>query len=332
MKEFEYHIPPEAGGMPPENIPLPKEINTFPEMNPVSPEYNMFSEESGFAGTGRQSTGSTQSSRSSDEAAAGSCRRSGRFDAMSLVALALLIAECWVVSFVIKIFNRNVKLKSRHAETLKSLGCNFIKYVVVIYGLIFGLSILGVNMVAVIASLGVLGLIVGFGAQTLIEDVITGLFIIFEGQFHVGDIIAIDNYRGTVTSIGIRTTQITDAGGNIKVVNNSDIRTLVNLSEVASTAIADVGISYNADLEKAEQVILTLTEELPKMYPGIFHDRPTFPGVEELADSAVILRVVANVDEPNIYSGRRILLRELKLALDRSGIEIPFPQVVVHQE
>lgn len=89
----------------------------------------------------------------------------GRFDAMSLVALALLIAECWVVSFVIKIFNRNVKLKSRHAETLKSLGCNFIKYVVVIYGLIFGLSILGVNMVAVIASLGVLGLIVGFGAD-----------------------------------------------------------------------------------------------------------------------------------------------------------------------
>ena len=256
----------------------------------------------------------------------------GRFDAMSFVALALLIAECWVVSFLVKLFNRNVKLKSRHAETLKSLGCNFIKYVVVIYGLIFGLSILGVNMVAVIASLGVLGLIVGFGAQTLIEDVITGLFIIFEGQFHVGDIIAIDNYRGTVTSIGIRTTQITDAGGHIKVVNNSDIRTLVNLSEVASTAIADVGISYNADLRKAEEVILKLTEELPEMYPGIFHSCPTFLGVEELADSAVILRVVANVDEPNIYSGRRILLRELKLALDRNGIEIPFPQVVVHQE
>ena len=69
-----------------------------------------------------------------------------------------------------------------------------------------------------------------------------------------------------------------------------------------------------------------------EIYPGIFHDRPTFMGVEELADSAVILRVVANVDEPNIYSGRRILLRELKLALDRNGIEIPFPQVVVHQE
>ena len=202
----------------------------------------------------------------------------GGFDAMSLVALAVLLAECWVVSLIISAVNKNIKLKSRHAETIKSLLCNCLKYVVVIYAIIFGLSILGVNMVAVIASLGVLGLIVGFGAQTLIEDVITGLFIIFEGQFHVGDIVTIDNYRGTVTSIGIRTTQITDAGGTIKVINNSDIRTLVNLSEVASVAIADIGISYNADLEQAEQVV-----------------------------------------------------RELKLAMDRAGIEIPFPQVVVHK-
>ena len=255
----------------------------------------------------------------------------GGFDAMSLVALAVLIAECWVVSFVVKLINQNLKLKNRHAETIKSLLCNCLKYVVVIYGIVFGLSILGVNMVAVIASLGVLGLIVGFGAQTLIEDVITGLFIIFEGQFHVGDIIAIDNYRGTVTSIGIRTTQITDAGGNIKVINNSDIRTLVNLSEVASVAIADVGISYAADLEKAEKVVNELCDALPSTYPGVFHDKPTFAGVQELADSAVVLRVSANVGEPDIYAARRILLRELKLAFDRSGIEIPFPQVVVHQ-
>lgn len=250
---------------------------------------------------------------------------------MSLVALAVLLAECWVVSLIISAVNKNIKLKSRHAETIKSLLCNCLKYVVVIYAIIFGLSILGVNMVAVIASLGVLGLIVGFGAQTLIEDVITGLFIIFEGQFHVGDIVTIDNYRGTVTSIGIRTTQITDAGGNIKVINNSDIRTLVNLSEVASVAIADIGISYNADLEQAEQVVRDLLAELPDMYPGVFHDQPIFSGVQDLADSAVILRVCANVDEPNIYSARRILLRELKLAMDRAGIEIPFPQVVVHK-
>ena len=255
----------------------------------------------------------------------------GGFDPLSLAALALLVGECWVVGILVKLVNDRLKLKSRHAETIKSLVCNCLKYAVVIYGIVFGLSILGVNMVAVIASLGVLGLIVGFGAQTLIEDVITGLFIIFEGQFHVGDIVTIDNYRGTVTGIGIRTTQITDAGGNIKVINNSDIRTLVNLSEVASVAVADVGISYDADLLYAEKVIKDLLEELPGMYPGIFHDKPVFAGVQDLADSAVILRVSAQVDEPNIYSARRILLRELKLSLDRAGIEIPFPQMVVHQ-
>ena len=114
-------------------------------------------------------------------------------------------------------------------------------------------------------------------------------------------------------------------------LRNSDIRTLVNLSEVASVAIADIGISYNADLEQAEQVVRELLAELPGMYPGVFHDQPTFSGVQDLADSAVILRVCANVDEPDIYSARRILLRELKLAMDRAGIEIPFPQVVVHK-
>ena len=94
-------------------------------------------------------------------------------------------------------------------------------------------------------------------------------------------------------------------------------------------AVADVGISYDADLLYAEKVIKDLLEELPGMYPGIFHDKPVFAGVQDLADSAVILRVSAQVDEPNIYSARRILLRELKLSLDRAGIEIPYNQLDV---
>lgn len=250
---------------------------------------------------------------------------------LRLGALALLVAECWAVNTVVQLLNKRVKLKSRHAETIKSLLCNCLKYAVVIYAIIFGLSIMGVNMVAVIASLGVLGLVVGFGAQTLIEDVITGLFIVFEGQFHVGDIVTIDGFRGAVTSIGIRTTQITDAGNNIKIINNSDIRTLTNLSEVESVAIADVGISYSADLEQAEQAVQGLLEKLPELYPGLFLDRPGYCGVQELADSAVVLRVTAKVDETQVYHARRLLNRELKLCLDRAGIEIPFPQIVVHQ-
>ena len=256
---------------------------------------------------------------------------SGSFDPLCLVSLALLAAECWGISTIINLIAEKLKLGNRHAETIKSLVCNCAKYAVVIYAIIFGLSILGVNMMAVIASLGVLGLIVGFGAQTLIEDVITGLFIIFEGQFHVGDIVTIDDFRGTVTSIGIRTTQLTDAGGNIKIINNSDIRTLTNLSDKSSAAVVDVGISYDADLVKAEQVVGELLTQLPKMYPDVFIHTPTYSGVQSLSASSVDLRVVAKVDETEVYHARRLLNRELKLALDRGGIEIPFDQVVVHQ-
>lgn len=255
-----------------------------------------------------------------------------RFDPLCLASLAVLIAECWVVNTVIQLIAKHLKFKSRHTETVKSLVCNCLKYAVVIYALIFGLSILGVNMVAVIASLGVLGLVVGFGAQTLIEDVISGLFIIFEGQFHVNDIVTIDGFRGTVISIGIRTTSLMDAGGNIKIINNSDIRTLTNLSEVESYAVAIVGISYSASIPEAEGAINALLDRLPGMYPEVFKIRPEYSGVENLGASSVDLKVVAKVDEAQLYRARRLLNRELKLCLDAAGIEIPFPQVVVHQD
>lgn len=255
----------------------------------------------------------------------------GAFDPLCLVSLALLMAECWVVNTLVQLFSKKVKFKSRHAETIKSLLCNCVKYAVVIYAVVFGLSILGVNMVAVIASLGVLGLVVGFGAQTLIEDVISGLFIIFEGQFHVNDIVTIDGFRGTVVSIGIRTTSLMDAGGNIKIINNSDIRTLTNLSEVESYAVAIVGISYNAYIPAAEAAVDALLDRLPGMYPDVFKVRPEYSGVENLGASSVDLKVVAKVNEAQLYRARRLLNRELKLCLDEVGIEIPFPQVVVHR-
>ncbi|MEG1109015.1 MAG: mechanosensitive ion channel family protein [Oscillospiraceae bacterium] len=255
----------------------------------------------------------------------------GSFDWLRVVALAILLAVCWVVVFGVALLSKTWKLKNRHAETIKGLICNCIRYAVVIFGLVYGLSILGVNMVAVITSLGIVGLVVGFGAQSLIEDVITGLFIIFEGQFHVGDIITIDNFRGTVTAIGIRTTNLMDAGGNIKIINNSDIRTLTNLSEVESYAVAEIGISYSASLESAEKAIFEQLSEMPKLYPTVFKSAPEYSGVQDLAASSVVLRVVAKVEEANVYAARRLINRELKLCLDRANIEIPFPQMVVHQ-
>jgi len=256
---------------------------------------------------------------------------SGGFDFMRLVALILMIAGCWAVYRIVMWIFGLIRTKTRRGETLKGMLANVIRYAVVIFGIIFGLNILGADVLTVIAGLGILALVIGFGAQSLIEDIFAGIFILFEGRFYVGDIISVDGFRGTVRSIGIVSTQIADVGGNIRIVNNSDIRVLTNLSNVSSVAVSIVSIAYGADLLRAEEVINELLDKLPEKYPQMFPQRPEYVGVEELNDSSVDLKVIAEVHESNIYNARRILNRELKLALDAGGIEIPFPQVVVWQ-
>jgi small conductance mechanosensitive channel len=201
----------------------------------------------------------------------------------------------------------------------------------VIIAFIWGLHILGVNTTAVLAGAGIIGLIIGFGAQSLIEDIITGLFIIFEKQYKIGDIIVLDDFRGTVRSIGVRTTTIEDAGGNLKIVNNSDIRNLQNRSANKSVALCDVAVAYSTDLRRLEEVV---SIALPKMYEGhedLYLSAPRYLGVEQLADSGINLRFMVDVKEENIFMAQRQLRRDIKILFDEAGINIPFPQVVVHQ-
>ncbi len=256
----------------------------------------------------------------------------GGFDFMRLVALVLMILGCWAVYQIVSWIFSKLKFKDHRAETVKGLVLNIIRYAVVIFGVIFGLSILGADVLTVIASLGILALIIGFGAQSLIEDMFAGFFILFEGRFYVGDIISVEGFRGTVESIGIVSTRIADIGGNVRIINNSNIRTLTNLSNAPSVAVVDVSVAYGADLPKAEEVIRSLCGKLPEMYPDLFPQAPRYMGVEKLNESSVDLRVIADVQEEKIYNARRALNRELKLALDEAGIEIPFPQMVVWQK
>lgn len=248
-----------------------------------------------------------------------------------ILAVVLMVCIIWLVCSVLTFIIRSVTLKRSRTQTVASLALSLIKYAGVLAGLIWGLTIIGVNVNTILASLGIVGLIVGFGAQSLIEDVITGIFIIFEGQYDIGDVIVLGDFRGTVKSINVRTTVIEDTGGNLKIINNSDIRNLQNRSKNASLAISEVGVSYNTDIRKLEKVI---AENMPKMYEAhkdIYLNQPKYLGVQQLADSSVVLRFSVDVDENNIFMAQRMLNRDLKLMLDENGFEIPFPQVVVHK-
>lgn len=238
---------------------------------------------------------------------------------MALVSLCI----CWPLELLAK--------KGKHRKSMAGLFISLTKFICTIVAAVWALGILGVNLAGVFASLGVASLIIGFGAQSLIEDAVTGIFIIFEGQYNVGDIIVLDDFRGTVKNIGIRTTSIVDAGGNLKIVNNSDIRNLQQRSRQASVAVCDVGISYSADILKVEKILAESLPEIYERHKDVFLAVPHYVGIEELAASSVVIRVVADVTEEDYFIARRTLNREMKLLLDSKGIEIPFTQVVVHQ-
>ena len=242
--------------------------------------------------------------------------------AIAVICLCYIILR-WILGLIARRNNR--------AASIATLFMSLLKYVAVIAAIIWGLGILGVNMTAVFAGVGILGLALGFGAQSLIEDIITGFFIIFEGQYDIGDIIVLDDFRGVVRNIGVRTTVIEDAGGNLKIVNNSDIRNLQNRSRNASLAICEVDVAYDTDLKALEKM---LPPELQRMYEensGLYLSVPQYMGVEELGESGVKLRFCVSVTEENFFIGKRRLARDIRVLFSEKDVEIPFPQVVVHQ-
>ena len=248
-----------------------------------------------------------------------------------LITLVLALALVWLIYQVLKLILQAVGKRGGRAQTVTNLISGLMKYVAVIAAVVWGLSILGVNATAVLAGVGIVGLILGFGAQSLIEDVITGAFIIFEGQYHIGDIIVLDDFRGIVRSVGVRTTTIEDTGGNLKVVNNSDIRNFQNRSRKLSLAVCDVDVAYDTDLRALEAL---LAKALPEMYlehTDLYRKEPEYMGVESLAESGMTLRFTIPVKEVNIFRARRQFNRDLRILFAENGVEIPFPQVDVHQ-
>ena len=224
------------------------------------------------------------------------------------------------------------KPKSHRARSVLSIVSSWLKYVAAVIILCWGLSILGVNVSTIVASVGILALIVGFSAESLIADVVTGAFMLFENQYNVGDIVEVDGFRGTVTSIGIRTTCITDPGDNVKIVNNSAMKNILNRSDKLSRSVSVISVPYATDLEKLESEIPALMDRIYQNRTDVFKAPPKYLGVDALADSSVVLKFVVNVDEKDIYSGARLLNRDLLLGFRSLGVECPFPQVDVHTD
>lgn len=245
-------------------------------------------------------------------------------DSIKIIFIVYVIGK--VAQFVI----RKALSKTNRGITAAKMINSFIKYIVAIIAILALLSSWGVDTTTLVASAGILSLVVGLGAQSLIADIVAGLFTVFEDEYHVGDIVVVDGWRGTIEEIGIRSTRIVDAGGNVKIVNNSEITTVINQTQNLSVVSTTISISYEESLARVELVIRDNLDRIRRNIPEIV-EGPFYKGVTALSASSVDLLFMSNCREEDYFPVGRAMNRELKLLFDENGIEIPYNQIVVHQ-
>ena len=244
----------------------------------------------------------------------------------SLIYVVIIYAVCKLI----RILLRRQMAKSNRTKTIVTLVDGLVKYACAIAIVIFILQALGVNATAIFASVGILTLVIGLGCQSLISDVVAGMFIVFEDEYDVGEIITVGDFRGTVTEIGIRTTKILDLAGNIKIVNNSDISNVINMSRELSLAVVDCEFPYDVPIEVIEGLLKDHFDLFREKIPAII-EGPFYKGVSGYGDSNVAVKIVAKCKEEDRYQVQRDLLREYRMVFTEAGIDLSFNQVVVQQ-
>ena len=254
------------------------------------------------------------------------------FSSRTLISLVAMIALVIGIEKLILLILSFLKKGSGRASTLVTIVQSLVSYACAIVIICWGLSLLGVNVATIVASLGIIALIIGFGAESLIADVVTGFFMLFENQYNVGDILEINGFRGTVTSIGIRTTSIADLGGNVKIINNSNMKDILNRSNYTSRAVSTIDIPDETELEEFEPLLPDMMQRIYDKHADKLKSVPKYLGVAELGASGITLKFVSESDENNVYSAQRAMNRELLVEFKKAGVEPPYPQMDVHQK
>lgn len=222
-----------------------------------------------------------------------------------------------------------LRISERREATLVRLIQNVFTYAVYFIALVMILETMTIEVKGLLAGAGIVGLAVGFGAQNLVKDVITGFFIIFEDQFSVGDYVRIGAFEGTVEEIGLRTTKIKSWTGEINILPNGSIIEVTNFSLHNSIAFVDVSISYEEDIQKAEKIILELLEELPGKYEDMVKT-PELLGVQTMQANEVVMRITSEVKPMRHFHISRMIRKEVRMRLNEYGIEVPFAKMIMY--
>ena len=257
------------------------------------------------------------------------------------IIIGAIILNKVITSFIekaVRIAVRPDGISSQEAEekrenTLIQIFNTTARIGIIIIASLMVLEEFGVEIAPILAAAGIVGLAFGFGGQYLIRDIISGLFIILENQYRVGDVVSFDNASGTVQEISLRKTTLRDLDGTVHHIPHGEIKKVSNLSKDFSRINLDMGVSYNTNLEHVINVINAVGTTLandPEWKQSILL-APQFLRVNDFADSAIMLKILGETLPSRQWEVTGELRKRLKVAFDKEGIEIPFPQIVLHK-
>ncbi|MAT60528.1 MAG: mechanosensitive ion channel protein MscS [Micrococcales bacterium] len=278
---------------------------------------------------------------------------------IALIIVGAIFFRAFVVRWIGRLVNRNVKKQleaakgggdpsstqiiaaqraAQRSETLGSLFRNIVTLIVYTVATLMVLGELGFDLAPLIAGAGILGVALGFGAQSLVADFLSGVFIIMEDQYGVGDVVDVGDstgsntgISGTVEEVQLRTTKIRSVDGILWFVRNGEVVRVGNKSQNWSRTVLDISVAYDTDLSRAKEILAKTGEDFYRdhEYGHLLLDIPEVWGVEELAADAILIRMVVKTKPGEQWTASRRLREEIKDAFDESGIEIPFPQRTV---
>ena len=248
------------------------------------------------------------------------------------IIVAIIVYEI-IRKIVIKSLNRNKKrLNNVHfqrVKTIQNLILSIVKYTIIIITIVTILSVWGFNVTTLVAGLGLGTAIIGLAFQDLAKDIIAGFAIITEGQYEVGDTIEVDNFMGEVTSISLKTTEITNFKGAKYIVSNRYMDKVINYSENPQLAIVDISTPYEEKTDKVEKVLKDMIEEINDKVPNSEGDLLLW-GIQSLSESSVVYRISVPAKSMKHFETERYLRKQIKDHLDKAGIPIPYNQIEVH--
>lgn len=251
-----------------------------------------------------------------------------------IAPIVIVLVGILVYLFLHSILKRSFKVKigrmdDRKRVTILKLIDNISKYFIIIVCILLILGEFGVDTKSLVASLGVVGVVIGLALQDTLKDFVSGLFIITEDQYRVGDTITVGGFKGEVVSLGLKTTKVKAYTGEIKIIANHNINEVINHSLEESLAIVDVSVAYESDLEQVEAVLKNVAERLSNELSDLKEPIEVL-GIESLDDSGICYRLTATTVAMKQYGIQRRIRKEIKQEFDAQKITIPYPQVVIH--